>query len=331
LSTSQDEAASEAAPAAPKVPGKTGKRLWLLAKICVAALAFTYVLTRQSWSELTAALSHITPGTLAIATLLQFMCLSTATLRWRSLLRAYGAVRLPPVLALMRVYYVGQFYNTYLPGAVAGDVLRGVATRSAFEVGGATTSVAVVFVERIVGLMGLLLAVALAVPLEVGGHVARDFLPYLSLGILGAAALIVGVAQAPRLAHYMPRPIANIMRGLPVLTHYAPFAVACIISLLIQLMLVTCGHVLVSSIYPEARFSDSMLVVPLAAAAAFFPLSVAGAGPRDAVLVTLYGLAGVPKPAAVATALALLFIALVVGASGGILQLYAPLTLEKRD
>jgi hypothetical protein len=74
-----------------------------------------------------------------------------------------------------------------------------------------------------------------------------------------------------------------------------------------------------------------MLVVPLAAAAAFFPLSVAGAGPRDAVLVTLYGLAGVPKPAAVATALALLFITLVVGASGGILQLYAPLTLEKRD
>jgi uncharacterized membrane protein YbhN (UPF0104 family) len=231
----------------------------------------------------------------------------------------------------MRVYYVGHFYNTYFPGAVGGDVLRGIATRGAFKDGGATTSVAVVFVERVVGLVGLLLAVALAVPFEVGGHVAHDFLPYLCLGLLGAFALIVGIAQAPRLAHYVPQRIGNIMRGLPVLGHYGSFAVACLISLTIQLCLVSCGHVLVSAMYPAARFADSMLVLPLAGAAAFFPLSVAGAGPRDAVLVTLYGLVGVPRPAAVATALVLLFTTLIVGGTGGLLQLYAPLTLDKRD
>jgi uncharacterized membrane protein YbhN (UPF0104 family) len=143
--------------------------------------------------------------------------------------------------------------------------------------------------------------------------------------------MIVGIAQAPRLAHYAPRAIANIMRGLPVLSRYLPFALACLISLTIQFLLISCGHVLVSSIYPEAHFVDSMLAVPLASAAAFFPLSVAGAGPRDAVLVSLYALFGVPRPAAVATALALLFCTLALGASGGILQLLAPLTLEKRD
>lgn len=319
------------APHAQRPASKTRHRLFLLAKVAVAAAAFTYVLTRQSWAELAAALARLTPGAIALALLLNFLCQSTATFRWYALLRAYGAVHLPPVMSLMRVYFVGQFYNTYLPGAVGGDVLRGIATRGSFEQGGATTGVAVVFVERVVGLIGLLIAVALSVPLEVKGHVAHDFLPYLAVGLLGAAALIVGIAQAPRLAHYVPRGIGNIMRGLPVLTNYGQFAIACLISLVIQVFLVSCGHVLVSAIYPEARFADSMLVVPLAAAAAFFPLSVAGAGPRDAVLVTLYALVGVPRPAAVATALMLLFATLLIGGIGGLLQLYAPLTLEKRD
>lgn len=324
--TSSPAAAPERTPAA-----KTRHRLFLLAKVVVAAAAFTYVLTRQSWSELEAALARLTPGSLALALFFNFMCLVTATLRWHALLRAYGAVRLPPVLSLMRVYFVGHFYNTYLPGAVGGDVLRGITTRGSFKEGGATTGVAVVFVERVLGMVAQLLVVALSVPFEVKGHVARDFLPYLGLGLIAAVALIVGIAQAPRLAHYVPRTIGNIMRGLPVLTHYGQFALACAISLALQLLLVSCGHALVSAIYPEVRFTDSMLVVPLAAAAAFFPLSVAGAGPRDAVLVTLYALVGVPRPAAVATALMLLFITLVVGGSGGLLQLYAPLTLEKRD
>ncbi len=307
--------------------------LFLLAKVLVAAGAFAYVFTRQSWAELTAALGGITPGALALATSLLFLCVAAATFRWQAVLRAYGAVRLPPVLGLMRVYFVGQFYNTYLPGAVGGDFVRGVATRNAFREGGATTSVAVVFVERAVGVLGLMATAALAVPFEAGGHVARDFLPYLALGLLAVLALIAGIAQAPRLVHYMPKAIANVLRGLPVLERYDLFALACLISVAIQLGVVCCGHILVSSIYPEARFSDSLLAMPLAAAAAFFPLSVAGAGPRDAVMVSLYALVGVPRPAAAATALVLLFITLLVGGSGGLLQLLAPLTLDqpKRD
>jgi uncharacterized membrane protein YbhN (UPF0104 family) len=328
--TNESSAPSEVAPVAEVRKSKTRERLWLLAKLSVAGLAFTYVFTRQSWSELTEALGRLTPVTLTLALLLTFMCLSTATLRWYCLLRAYGAVHLPSVLSLMRVYYVGNFYNIYLPGAVGGDVVRGVAMRNAFAEGGATTSVAVVFVERAIGLLGVLIAVALAVPLEDKGHMGHDFLPYLGIGVFAVFALIVGIAQAPRIAHYVPRSIGNIMRGLPVLERYAPFALAVLISVAIQMMLISCGHVVVSSIYPEARFVDSMLVVPLAAGAAFFPLSVAGAGPRDAVLVTLYAMAGVPRPAAAATALVLLFATLIVGATGGVMQLLAPLTLQKR-
>jgi uncharacterized membrane protein YbhN (UPF0104 family) len=308
---------------------KARKWLFLAAKVLVAGVAFTYVFTRQSWSELLTALSRITPGTLGVSIFLQTLCLGTATLRWHSLLRAYGAVHLPRLRSLLRVYFVGYFYNIYLPGAVGGDVLRGVVTRGAFREGGATTSVAVVFVERAIGLLGILIAVALAIPFEVGGHVAHDFLPYLGLGLLAVFALIVGIAQAPRLAHYAPRRIATIMRDLPVLQNYGAFALACLVSLLIQFFLIGCGHVLVAAIYPEARFTDSMLAVPLAGAAAFFPLSVAGAGPRDAVLVGLYALFGVPRAAAAATALVLLFTVLLVAASGGVMQLLAPLTPEK--
>lgn len=59
---------------------------------------------------------------------------------------------------------------------------------------------------------------------------------------------------------------------------------------------------------------------------AFFPLSVAGAGPRDLVLVALYETLGIPRAAAVATALALLLVTLLVSGLGGVLQLVAPLS-----
>src|SRR5689334_18248770 len=86
-------------------------------------------------------------------------------MRWSVLLRAYGATRIPPLSRLVYLYFVAFFYNNYLPGAVTGDVVRGVVTHEAFDDEGATGAIAVVFVERVQGLFALfaLLALGLAV------------------------------------------------------------------------------------------------------------------------------------------------------------------------
>lgn len=318
-----------AAAPAPATPAsrRARKWLWLAAKLLVAAGAFAFILSRQSWAELLAALARIAPLALALAALLQVACIAAATVRWRCLLRAYGASTLPSFPSALRVYFVGQFYNTYLPGAVGGDVLRGVVTRSSFAAGGgATASVAIVFVERALGLLGVLAVSALAAPFGASEELQRVFLPYCFLGSLGVAAVITAVTLGRRLADYVPRRIATVLRGLPELRRTWPFALACLLSLVTQSLIALCAHVLVASVYPEAAVLQSLVAMPLAAGAAFFPLSVAGAGPRDLVLVALYETLGIPRAAGTATALSLLLVTLLVAGLGGVLQLLAPLS-----
>jgi uncharacterized membrane protein YbhN (UPF0104 family) len=313
------------APAMPAPGRMLRKRLWLVAKLLVVAGAFTFILARQSWPELAAALGRIAPLSLAAAALVQAAVIVVATWRWRSVMRAYGASSLPSFSSMLRVYFVGQFYNTYLPGAVGGDVLRGVLVRRSFADGGATAGVAIVFVERAIGLLGVLGVSALAAPFGADLELRRTVLPYCVLGMAGVAGVVTASALGRRLARYAPLRIAAILRNLPELERVSPFVLACLLSLVAQAMLAFCAHLLVSSVYPDAELLDSLIAMPLAGAAAFFPLSVAGAGPRDLVLVALYETLGIPRAAGAATALAMLLVTLLVAGVGGILQLVAPL------
>lgn len=319
------------APALPRPQTRSvlRKRLWLLAKLLVAAAAFSFILARQPWSDLTAALRRVAPLSIGAAVLLQVACIATATWRWRSLMRAYGARSMPRFATMLRVYFVGQFYNTYLPGAVGGDLVRAVVTRRSFPDGGATAGLAIVFVERALGLLGVLSVSALAAPFGAGQELRRAFMPYCALGIVGVAGVITAIALSRRLAHYVPLRIKPILRALPELQRTPPFALACVLAMAMQVFLALCGHVLVSSIYPGATLLDSLIAMPLAAAAAFFPLSIAGAGPRDLVLVALFETLGIPRAAGAATALAMLLVTLFVAGLGGVLQLIAPLSPEQ--
>lgn len=311
-------------------PRRLRKWLWLAAKLLVVAGAFTFILSRQPWPDLVAALARIAPLALALAALVQVSAIAAATVRWRCLLHAYGASTLPSFPSALRVYFVGQFYNTYLPGAVGGDVLRGVVTRSSFaDAGGATASVAIVFVERALGLLGVLAVSALAAPFGASEELRRVFLPYCALGSVGVAAVICAITLGRRLAAYVPLRIATVLRSLPELRRVTPFVAACLLSLVTQTLTAICAHVLASSVYPEASVLQSLIAMPMAAGAAFFPLSVAGAGPRDLVLVWLYETLGIPRPEGTATALALLLVTLLVAGLGGVLQLLAPLSADK--
>jgi uncharacterized membrane protein YbhN (UPF0104 family) len=65
--------------------------------------------------------------------------------------------------------------------------------------------------------------------------------------------------------------------------------------------------------------------VPLAAATAFLPITVGGAGARETVYVALCGqLFGMPPADALAASLGLWLAHLVVGAAGGVAQLAQP-------
>ena len=253
--------------------------------------------------------------------------------RWRLLLRAYGAIDIPSWTRIAHLYFVGHFYNTYAPGGVGGDVIRGVAGRKAFgdlDWASATSGVAVVFIERVIGVSALLV-------LATGAYLIRP-IPgienvglWAGLGLGVAACALIGIAIAPRLAPFLPDKLGKPLRALPRLYSIWPFLAAVFLSLVIHSMNIVAGHAIVHSLAPSVTFAQSAVVMPLVSASAFFPFTVGGAGVREAAFAALYGTVGVPEATAYAASLSFWATQLISAGVGGVINLFVPLSGTERD
>jgi uncharacterized membrane protein YbhN (UPF0104 family) len=277
------------------------------------------------------ALARVPAGVFALACVLVAANVVAGALRWRVLLRAYGAARIPPIARLVYLYFVAFFYNNYLPGAVAGDVGRGVVTHEAFDDEGATGAIAVVFVERVQGLFALFALLALGLVLA-GSQIDSTALWWWTvLGCAGSCALVAAIPIGRRLAPYLPAPLAKIARKLPALRDRGAFVRALAWSVVTQALIALAGWQLLAALGP-IDLGASLLVVPLAAATTFLPITVGGAGAREAVYVALCGqLFGMPAADALAASIGLWGAHLAVGALGGVAQLLGPAKQRAQD
>ena len=305
--------------------------LGLALRLLGTAAGLAWIALTVDLGEARDALARIPASGFVVASLLVAANVVAGALRWRVLLRAYGAVRIPPFTRLVYLYFVAFFYNNFLPGAVAGDVGRGVVTHEAFDEEGATGAISVVFVERAQGLFALfaLLAVGLVVA---GSQIDSTVLWWWTvLGSAGSCALVGAIPVARRLAPYLPKPLAKIAGRLPALRDRTSFLIALALSVVTQALIALAGWHLLAALGP-IDLGASLLVVPLAAATTFLPITVGGAGAREAVYVALCGsLFGMPKADALAASIGLWGAHLAVGALGGIAQLLAPAKQRTRD
>ncbi len=313
----------------PKSPPRLKRWLLWALRIGGTTLGFGYVASIVEVDELTGALGRVSAGAFLMACVVTGLNLCVGALRWRILLAAYGAPHRPSLGFLIRVYFIGFFYNNYVPGGVGGDIVRGVVTRRSFGDKGTTASMTVVLVERVLGLSGLLLlvsATSLLRPIEG----TENVLPYSALGLLIATAAVSSVALGRRIARYFPGRIGALLASLPVIERPGPFAVCLGMSLITQALVAVTGWFLLSSITGgQVTLADAFVLVPLGMAAAFFPLSVGGAGVREAAFVGLFVTAlHMARADALAVSLLLWISQLALGALGGVIQLAAPIREE---
>lgn len=295
---------------------------WLgnVLRLLGAAAGIGWIVVSVDLRAAGSALARVPVSTFAIAVALIVVNIIAGALRWRAVLRAYGADRVPKLGRLFYLYLVALFYNNFLPGAVAGDVGRGVITHEAFSEGSAAASLAVVFVERALGLFALFGLLATGLVLSSGQLDTSDLWWWTIIGTAGSCVLVACLPIAKRLAPYLPKPLAKIAGRIPTLQNKRAFAEAIVHSFGSQLTIALAGWWVLEGV-GDVTLANSLLVVPLASATAFLPFTVGGAGAREAVYVTLCAhLFGMPAPDALAASLGLWFAILVVGLAGGIAQ-----------
>ena len=304
---------------APPAPSSTRRRLFIALRIAVTVGALAWTIARVSLRELGAAAARMPPTTVLLAVLIVIATFMVAAFRSRVLLYAYGAPRPLTFLALCRLHWAGIFYNTFLPGNVAGDLVRAHAMREAFQ--GAAGSWATVAIERVFGLAGLFALAACVVSVHPVPGVPN-------ISALAVVALIIaaGAAAAPvvgRRLTFLPGKLGKLAASLPTVVHPTMLPIALVLSMCTQALVALTGYVLVRALFPAAQLADMLVLVPFASVAAYFPASVAGLGVREAALVALLGAVGVSRPDATAVSFAYLATQLVVAAVGGLMPVAA--------
>lgn len=121
----------------------------------LAALALVYwLLSRQGWEEILAAIGQIQTSRFVWAIALIFLSRFFVTARWHILLRSAGIQSNFSQSA--RITFAGLFANNFLPSTVGGDVARmGGALQMGFD---AAISAASLVVDRAIGLIGMAFA-----------------------------------------------------------------------------------------------------------------------------------------------------------------------------
>jgi uncharacterized membrane protein YbhN (UPF0104 family) len=314
---------TDSAPIVASTAGRLWQRWGWLVRWSGTLAGVLYVCTLIDVASLRDALVTVSIAIVLAAAALTATGQAIGAVRWRITLSAYGAQSRPSLPTAVRLYLVSMFYNSFLPGAVAGDVVRAVVTRASFTDHGATGALAVVFVERMLGLFAVFALVLAGVALTGDALAIQGSLRL--LGFIGGAASLAMTLALPlgrRLARFLPRPLARIARRLPSVVSPRAFASAVALSLCTQGTTVIAGWLILHALHPATTFADALMIVPTAMATSLLPFTVGGIGARETAFAMLCGkLLGMTNVDAVAGSLLLWIATLLVGGVGGILLL----------
>ncbi len=242
--------------------------------------------------------------------------------RWRAILSALARDRRPPAVDVQAVYYASIFFNCLPVGTLGGDVARVLlARRFALSVKQLVLSV---LIDRIVMVAALVLLAALTLP-AIAHPLARDAW-FISIAILAAG--VIGFLLLEPVEHILGR--WRRWNILQVVLHAAA-----------ELRYIGRGRGILGLVYGVLSAASAALagyciarslkidIGPVAIAAAMslmsfavaLPISAAGWGVREASLVTLLGLMGVDRSAALLLSVEFGLLTTVLSLPGGIIWL----------
>ncbi len=133
--------------------------LLTLAKALVSAALIYLVIVKIDLAEFTANIRRFPPSALPVVALAFCATVLLGGWRWSIFIKPFGRISYWKLVAL---YYIGYFFNNFLPSGVGGDVVRGyIAGRAIDNMASAYSSV---LAERVTGILATVFLSLLALP-----------------------------------------------------------------------------------------------------------------------------------------------------------------------
>lgn len=242
-----------------------------------------------------------------------------AVVRWQQVLH-HQEIQLP-FLKLVRYFWLGLFFNQVLPSSVGGDAMRAYClVREGCGIGGASVAV---LLDRICGMIGLVILVFVCQPLSFD-YISDTTTRWGVLAVASAAAAAIGaVLVLDRMTAGLRR--WRIARGMTALSRDARGLLfsgglgrrITLLSVTVHLISIGAIGVLALAAKLEVHWLAFVIVVPLASLLMTVPISIAGWGVREGVMVVGLGYAGMDAEQAVALSVLYGLLLLAVALPGG--------------
>jgi uncharacterized membrane protein YbhN (UPF0104 family) len=277
------------------------------------------LLARADVHALAHSLARARAEEVALAFVVLLAGLVVNALRWQLFLRPLGLAL--PAPALLRLTFVGTFFNAFLPTGFGGDAYKSFRLR---DRAGLAPPLATAVLDRLAGLAGLaLLGLAGCGWRLAAGHGDRVIVAALILGIGVLAGSMVALLLAPRSSADNTTRFASRLRMFGQAFATAgrePQAVrlGTVVGVVSAVLLVAVNALLADSLgisLPVAALPAMVLIATLTTA---LPLSINGLGFREAAYVWCLATYGIGHDLALAFALLVLAVTLASSAVGGI-------------
>lgn len=289
-----------------------------LFRLAVAAALVGYLLWRSDPQDVWHALSHASTAPLLVAVALVLVDRAVMAYRWFVLLAPLEGQNLPPFATILRIFFVSTFVGTFLPASVGGDVVRAYSL-SNHGVPKAD-SMASVFVDRMLGVLSVLLMALVGITLA--RDLAADRSVILALTLTAAACAVAAVLIFSETADLVAEraiarlPSAGVRRVLGSVfaavrryaSHHGALANVLVGSLAVQVLRVIQAYYLGVALGVDQPLVTYFAFIPLILLIMFLPITANGIGTSQAAFIWLFSKVGTPP--AEAFALSVLYVAL---------------------
>ena len=270
----------------------------LFGRIAITLLVVGYVYRKVDWGTLAGTLRLTDPARLLLAAAIQGTAAVVAATRWRLLLGEQGIPMAWRQAA--RLTMIGLFFNVFLLGSIGGDAARFV---GAFRHDGRSKARAALSLaqDRVIGLGALLLLLSCALLLFRTILASDRRLEALALVVFGGcAAFLLGAAVLALLgpaksADREPAALSWRSVNLDLLRSSFPrrtFGAALGLSLVNHGLSIAAAYEAAHASGIALSPAGAALVLEATALALSLPITVAGLGVRDGMLLWLLGLLG---------------------------------------
>lgn len=302
------------------------RKLWLnLLRIALSILALALLFQKVGGREVWDALAAADGRALALAWALGVTGLVVRTFRWQALLAGLGLA--PPFGRLLKLYFVGAFFNIFLLSGFGGDVVRVIELAQDEQ---RSAAFGTVLVDRMTGILSLFLMGLCVLPFT------RGLAPWLvgTFGLISVAGLAGGFLLLEgtllrRLTARLPGALSLAGEG-PLAQLYAAVSgagwravgLALLLSTLFNFTNVAMYWLCGLAVGLKLNFTFYFIAVPLLALTLLLPISVGGLGARDWVAQPLFASVGASDALTAGMSLLVWLVTAASGLVGGLVYLW---------